>query len=924
MPLTSIERLKTGVLSIATAVLLLACGARDEGELIAAAKTTIAKGDARAAAIQLKSALQQYPNSAEARFLLGKALLADGEAAAATVEFEKARELKADEDRVMPLLARALLAQGQAKRLIESYGQTRLHDPAASASMLASIAEAYLQLGQRPKAEASLALALKTAPKSSSALMLQARLSLLDGEVAAATAAADKIIAADPNDADGWFARGLVAYYGRADSEAALSALRRSIELDSRNVGARVLATEILIQGRDLGAVKDQIAQLRKLPAGAMEARYFDARMALAEGDLKRSYQQARDLLARAPDNVRALQLAGVVAFRSGNFRAAETHLSQVLQFDQRQSTTRLVLAKAQLRMGQPDKALKTLSPLIEGGKDAEALTIAANAYLFKGDKPKAEEALGRAASLDPKDLAVKKSLALAKVALGKGGALSELESIATADPGTDADLALIGARLRKNDLEGAMRAIDALDRKQPGKPYAAAMRGQLMLVRNDDAAARKYYEQSLAIDPTYFPAVAGIAALDMRANKPVDAAGRIKALLAVDPKMAEAWLALADITAKQGGKPTEVTALIEKAVAAQPANGQARVILIEQHLRNSDFKSAISAAQAAVASLPYDSQVLLYLGIAQARAGEHEQAIASYNKLAGLEPLSPVPYMRLADVYQAMQKSDAARRSLRKAIELDPDLLDPYLKLIALALGDKSPDEAIRIARMAQQRKPQSAVGWMFEGDIERSRQRSDAALAAYRMGLQKEKLPTLAVKLYALLLEGQRAAEATRFANQWLAENPRDTVFMGHLADRAISKREYAEAESRLRGVVAIVPNNVTALNNLAFVLVQQGKPGALAFAEQANRLQPGVPSLMDTLAMALLADGQTAKAAEVQKAVLAAAPGGFAYHLTMAKIHIAAGEKDLARSELERLAKLGDRFDRQAEVAALMKKI
>ena len=73
-----------------------------------------------------------------------------------------------------------------------------------------------------------------------------------------------------------------------------------------------------------------------------------------------------------------------------------------------------------------------------------------------------------------------------------------------------------------------------------------------------------------------------------------------------------------------------------------------------------------------------------------------------------------------------------------------------------------------------------------------------------------------------------------------------------------------------------------------------------------------------------MALLADGQTAKAAEVQKAVLAAAPGGFAYHLTMAKIHIAAGEKDLARSELERLAKLGDRFDRQAEVAALMKKI
>jgi hypothetical protein len=43
---------------------------------------------------------------------------------------------------------------------------------------------------------------------------------------------------------------------------------------------------------------------------------------------------------------------------------------------------------------------------------------------------------------------------------------------------------------------------------------------------------------------------------------------------------------------------------------------------------------------------------------------------------------------------------------------------------------------------------------------------------------------------------------------------------------------------------------------------------------------------------------------------------------YKLNLAKIHIKGGKKDLARKELDDLAKLGDKFVRQAEVANLLK--
>ena len=49
---------------------------------------------------------------------------------------------------------------------------------------------------------------------------------------------------------------------------------------------------------------------------------------------------------------------------------------------------------------------------------------------------------------------------------------------------------------------------------------------------------------------------------------------------------------------------------------------------------------------------------------------------------------------------------------------------------------------------------------------------------------------------------------------------------------------------------------------------------------------------------------------------------APDAPALRLTLAKLYAKAGDKALAKSELERLAQLGGRFAGQAEVARLLK--
>ena len=102
----------------------------------------------------------------------------------------------------------------------------------------------------------------------------------------------------------------------------------------------------------------------------------------------------------------------------------------------------------------------------------------------------------------------------------------------------------------------------------------------------------------------------------------------------------------------------------------------------------------------------------------------------------------------------------------------------------------------------------------------------------------------------------------------------------------------------------------------------MIKQGKPGGLALAQQANDILPGKPQLMDTLAIALAAEGKMPQALELQKSAVQRSGGDPALKLGLAKLLIKSGDKAYARAELEDLAKLGDRFRDQAEVASLLK--
>jgi Tfp pilus assembly protein PilF len=250
--------------------------------------------------------------------------------------------------------------------------------------------------------------------------------------------------------------------------------------------------------------------------------------------------------------------------------------------------------------------------------------------------------------------------------------------------------------------------------------------------------------------------------------------------------------------------------------------------------------------------------------------------------------------------------------------------LLVAQRALINLYAGDGRYTQALAIAREIQKQRPTEAVGYQFEGDIELQRRNWDNAIAAFRTGLQKAPSTDSAVKLYNGLLAAGRNEEAERFTGSWQKDHPTDTAFRLYLGDRALGESDWAQAEARYREVLRVQPENAMALNNVAWLLLKQGKPGALPLAEKATTLAPNQPALLDTLALALAADNQLPRALELHKKTMERAPDNPSLQLTMARLHLQAGDKKQARIELEALAKLGKSFREQAEVAELLKKV
>jgi putative PEP-CTERM system TPR-repeat lipoprotein len=743
-------------------------------------------------------------------------------------------------------------------------------------------------------------------------------------------------LVARPEAAEAWALKaGLLARQGQVAQAQLL--YRQALKVDPSLVQAHAALIGSQLTQHDITAASASLAAMRQTLPEHPQTRWFSVQLALARGELGQADAELQPLLKAAPDNVMLLQAAGATALQLDRPAQAERQLARALQLAPDAASVRRLLAQTQMAQGQTQRALDTLAPLLlAGSRDAAALALAAQAQLLLDQRPAAQALFDRAAALAPDDPRLRTARAL--VQLGQAGAgsgqranadqlaqgLAELQAVASADSGTGADVALITAQLQARRWDAALVAVDRLARKLPDRPLPAMLRGQVLLARPDRAGARAAFEQALVRDPSHLPAAAALGRLDLAEQQPARAQARFEAMLkaaADNPtRQTAVRLALADLLARSGAPADAVTEVLAAAVKASPTDLAAQLALVDHHLAHRDGRRALQAAQSAAALAPDEPELLLRLGRSQLLAGEPRQAASSFSRLSTQQPGLVAGWQGLIDAQLVSQDLTGAANTAKRAISALPQSVAAQRLAIVVALRQQQPSAALAVARQVQAQRPQEAVGFLLEGEVQIAQQQWPAAVAALRQGLGKREPGQTPARLHHALLKASEPAAAATLAQRRLREHPDDLLFQHYLGDLALARRDWPQALQHYQAVLAAQPDHGVALNNVAWVLLQQGQHGALDLARRAVRALPGQAGPLDTLGAALAAAGQLAPAIEALQQASALAPGDGALHLHLARLYQRAKRLDEAVAEIDRALAAGGQPAQQAEARAL----
>ncbi len=905
---------------------LCGCGivADTPEKLTAQAKVALDKGDAKTAIIHLLNAAKAAPDDARVRYLLGMSYKEDGQFAQAVIELRKALTLKYSESEAIPPLGKSLLAMKRFDELLEEVRDESTFDGRTRADILTLRALASLGTHRVDDGRALLSQALAIDPNFADALLGQALLALSDEKVDVAAALVDRAIASSPRNVDAWLMRGDIDRMQKRDSA---GAYRKVLELDPKNVLARENLVSMLIsEGNDKEA-RTLIDELHKLAPNSAIALYSEGVIEVRRKNYTAAREWAERALKYAPRHVPSLLLAGTAEIALGHHKRAVPYLMSVVDRVPESLYPRKLLLIALLETGQTLNAREIVSSsLFRAPDDVDLLVQAGEVELQAGDLPSARAYFQRAMNLDPKSASAHTGLAASRLAKGETDrAVADLEAAVALDSRAyRADVLLVLTNLQRARYDEALKAVETLEKKQPSNPLTYNLKGSIYLAEQDLSNARKYFGQALELRPTYLPAAENLAQLYIVDKKPKLARKLLEDILATDEDNVDVLLALAKLAPRMGASAREQEKWLERARAASPGMVRPALILARIYSDAGRPDKALEVLMGAQANERTSFELLDALGGAQLAAGEKQKALATYARLASLQPKSAAVHYRLASAQALNDDPLSAARSLRRALELQPDYYDAKLALVGVEIRNKRYVEATSIARQLQKQDPRSPIGFVLEGDVLMADSKFLAAAKLYEAAYGLTPSGATAMKLHAAYSRGKRPDEAGKRLAQWLEKSPNDTIARRFAADTALKTGQYANAIEQYDRLRQKEPANTEVLNNLAMAYWFAKDPRAVATAEQAYKLQPKDPDVADTLGWLLIQQGDGIRGIDVLQKALMDHPDRptMGYHLAYGWYR--AGNHEKARYELERLLSGDANFPERGDAESLLKQL
>lgn len=906
--------LKPIALAITLLFSLAGCGDKSAEDYFSEGKQLESKGEHKAAALELKNAVQLQPKNGETRLLLGKVLFNLNDYVHAEKELLKARELGAPAEEFLPLLGRIWQATGQYQKIIDEVKPVPTLTKETTAAVYAARARALISLERIDVARQLLEEGEKLAPDNDDIKLVKAMILVIDKLDAQAMALLDAIIARDPRKVEAYYLKASILMNQGKHIEAR-ALFERVIKIEPTQIVAHSAVATMLLSTGDIKSADAAIKSAESNVPGNLMVHYLRAWVDFSQGRYKEARVAISKVLAKAPAHLQSQLLFAAISYELHDYEQARKNAERAYAGLPNNLYAARLAVSSLVKLNDGKAALGLLLPLLaKHGNDPVLMSLAGDAYALEKDYDKALTYLEKAQTLAPANDSIKARIANVMVAKGQSAkAIDLFTQVSKSQKGpVESDKTLIMLLLGNKQYDQALKTLDDLAKKSPKSASIQAFRALAYQGMNNRTAARKALEQALALDPAYFPAVRHLTELDKDSKNYVSARKRLEDFLEKDAKNAEAMFELAGIAYLEKQEKTYVTWL-EKTIGAQPSYLQAYALLVNYHLAKNEPQKALSFARTSVSNNPDNPNALRLLGSTQAALKDHHASVSTFMRMTEKTPRSPTAFVFLAKAQVAAGDVSAARVSLDKALQLQPGFVDALDTLFQLELQAGSNDKALQLAMRIQRAQPNTVSGYNHEADVLILLGRTEQAIKAYELAMSKGGGSAVLAKLYkALQLAGKEKAASQRAAD-WLAKHPEDLLIRSVIADTNLANQRYREAITQYEEVLRLsAPSQpYVILNNLAYAYLQAKDPRALATAERALKLAPRSPTVLDTYGWVLTEQGRAKEALPFLHEALGKAPNARSTRYHYAVALSLSGQKAEAKRELQSLLQGGKAF-------------
>jgi tetratricopeptide (TPR) repeat protein len=462
---------------------------------------------------------------------------------------------------------------------------------------------------------------------------------------------------------------------------------------------------------------------------------------------------------------------------------------------------------------------------------------------------------------------------------------------------------------------EGAELLSANLDPEtSPTRFIRASTMAQIDLGKREEALATLERAVKARPDDNDLLAMHGILALSMPGQEATGVTSLNKAI-SNEPERTRLRVALARhyINSQQTD---QALSQLRTAFTTQPADWASTAIYLGLLIDSGETREAEDVRDSLINGYGNQPQALLLAAIADGRMGNSDLAIIRLEQLTVDNPDMQPARLALANLYASVNSPDKATEQFLAAAVITPNVIGPlqqaaqtygithnaegvqqWLSTAADTHPPLAPNSSLLSALidiqqgnleqartilepMANEDNPigYRAYGQLLAAEAVISAQAEDysAALAkaAEAITIQPDSVSIALLPARILITQGKNAEALEALQAAAETHNNHVTILMAQ-ADLQMNQQQNQPAIDLYEQVVTAQPNNVVALNNLAWLLREQNNNRAIEMAGRASQLAPDAPDILDTHGWVLHLGGDHEQAKVIIEKALALAP-------------------------------------------------